>query len=135
VLLTSIALVTFALALLATNFTINDPPVWLAMVSLCTFVSAFSIGEGPVTWVLVAEIFPMSIRSKGTSLAMGLNRMMSGAIATLFLSMNQVRYHAGNTGQMQKAILPLYRPEMIWCLNAIRGIPSQLALLGYVGRP
>jgi len=32
----------------------------------------------------------MSIRSKGTSLAMGLNRMMSGAIATLFLSMNQV---------------------------------------------
>jgi len=95
VLLCSIALVTVALGMLATNFTIHEPPAWLAMASLCTFVSAFSIGEGPVTWVLVAEIFPMSIRSKGTSLAMGLNRMMSGAIATLFLSMNQVLTAAG----------------------------------------
>jgi hypothetical protein len=143
VMLWSISLVTIALSMLATNFTIHDPPSWLAIASLCTFVSAFSIGEGPVTWVLVSEvrdrsadttprlanavdspyasrhrsfrlsmlmhtqvrggavwhvgrqIFPMSIRSKGTSLAMGLNRMMSGAIATLFLSMNQVLTAAG----------------------------------------
>ncbi|KAL6974406.1 hypothetical protein U1Q18_028588 [Sarracenia purpurea var. burkii] len=67
-------------------------PAWaiaLCVVAVCADVSFFSIGLGPITWVYSSEIFPMRLRAQGTSLAVSVNRLVSGAVAMSFLSVSQ----------------------------------------------
>merc|ERR1712217_359234 len=44
----------------------------LEVAALCLFVVGFSIGFGPIVYVLNSEIYPQHWRSVGLSLAMGL---------------------------------------------------------------
>ncbi|KAK4786446.1 hypothetical protein SAY86_003135 [Trapa natans] len=70
----------------------SDKPAWaiaLCIVAVCADVSFFSIGLGPVTWVYTSEIFPTRLRAQGTSLAISVNRLVSGAIAMSFLSVSK----------------------------------------------
>ncbi|KAM7519296.1 hypothetical protein LguiB_018258 [Lonicera macranthoides] len=67
----------------------GERPLWaiaLCVVALCADVSFFSIGLGPITWVYSSEIFPMRLRAQGSSLAVSVNRVVSGAVAMSFLS-------------------------------------------------
>lgn len=64
-------------------------PEWaivLCVVAVCAAVSFFSIGLGPITWVYSSEIFPLRLRAQGTSLAISVNRLVSGVVAMTFLS-------------------------------------------------
>ncbi|PVV01058.1 hypothetical protein BB560_004540 [Smittium megazygosporum] len=45
----------------------------LAIVMVYTFVASFAISWGPVGWIYPAEIFPMAMRSKGTSFTTAAN--------------------------------------------------------------
>lgn len=45
------------------------------------------MGIGPVTWLLVSEVFPLGLRAKAISLATVANRLTSGTVALTFLSM------------------------------------------------
>jgi len=63
---------------------------WLAVVSLCVFMAAFSIGIGPVTWMLCAEMFPSSVRGKAMSLGTFVNRGTSGLIVLTYLPLTQL---------------------------------------------
>ncbi|KAF2304858.1 hypothetical protein GH714_039187 [Hevea brasiliensis] len=70
-----------------------DKPVWaiaLCIVAVCADVSFFSIGLGPVTWVYSSEIFPMRLRAQGSSLAISVNRLVSGIVAMTFLSISKL---------------------------------------------
>merc|ERR1719221_464473 len=58
---------------------------WFAVVSVCVFMAAFSIGIGPVTWLLCAEMFPSSVRAKAMSLGAFVNRLTSLLIAFSYL--------------------------------------------------
>jgi MFS transporter, SP family, galactose:H+ symporter len=40
----------------------------LAIVSLMTYVASFAISLGPIFWLLNAEIYPLSVRSKAAGL-------------------------------------------------------------------
>lgn len=42
---------------------------WLPLVSLCIFVIAFSIGFGPIPWMILGELFPSSIKGPASSIA------------------------------------------------------------------
>lgn len=67
----------------------NPKPLWatvVCIVAVCTDVSFFSIGLGPITWVYSSEIFPLRVRAQGTALAVSVNRLVSGAISMSFLS-------------------------------------------------
>lgn len=69
-----------------------EKPTWaiaLCIVAVCADVSFFSIGLGPVTWVYSSEIFPTRLRAQGTSLAISVNRLVSGAVAMSFLSISK----------------------------------------------
>ncbi|OWM66035.1 hypothetical protein CDL15_Pgr015461 [Punica granatum] len=69
-----------------------DNPSWaiaLCVVAVCADVSFFSIGLGPITWVYSSEIFPTALRAQGTSLAVAVNRLVSGAVAMSFLSISR----------------------------------------------
>lgn len=64
-------------------------PMWaiaLCVVAVCADVSFFSIGLGPITWVYSSEIFPIRLRAQGSSLAVSVNRLVSGVVAMTFLT-------------------------------------------------
>ncbi|KAK4484435.1 hypothetical protein RD792_007016 [Penstemon davidsonii] len=61
----------------------------LSVLSVCGNVGFFSIGIGPVCWVLTSEIFPLRVRAQASALgAMG-NRVCSGLVAMSFLSVSR----------------------------------------------
>lgn len=77
---------------------VNHKPPWaiaLCIVAVCADVSFFSIGLGPITWVYSSEIFPISLRAQGTSLAISVNRLVSGAVAMTFLTISNKITFAG----------------------------------------
>lgn len=70
----------------------ESKPVWaiaLCILAVCAAVSFFSIGLGPVTWVYSSEIFPTRLRAQGSSLAISVNRLVSGIVAMTFLSISE----------------------------------------------
>lgn len=70
----------------------SDKPGWaiaLCVVAVCAAVSFFSIGLGPTTWVYSSEIFPMRLRAQGSSLAISVNRLVSGVVSMSFLSISE----------------------------------------------
>ncbi len=41
---------------------------WLALGSLILFIASFAIGLGPVFWLMISEIFPLSLRSRAMAI-------------------------------------------------------------------
>ncbi|RSM03460.1 hypothetical protein CEP52_007410 [Fusarium oligoseptatum] len=54
---------------------------WVAVAFIWVYVGAFGATWGPVSWTLVAEIFPLSIRSKGSSIGASSNWLNNFAVA------------------------------------------------------
>ncbi|KAK7219545.1 hypothetical protein V2G26_007548 [Clonostachys chloroleuca] len=54
---------------------------WTAVAFIWVYVGAFGATWGPVSWTLVAEIFPLSIRSKGSSIGASSNWLNNFAVA------------------------------------------------------
>ncbi|KAK5677780.1 hypothetical protein LTS10_009663 [Elasticomyces elasticus] len=54
---------------------------WVAVVFVWLYIVNFAYGWGPVSWTLIAEIFPLSIRAKGTSISASSNWMNNFVIA------------------------------------------------------
>jgi MFS family permease len=70
----------------------DSKPTWaivLCILAVCADVSFFSIGLGPITWVYSSEIFPMRLRAQGLSLAISVNRLVSGVVSMTFLTISK----------------------------------------------
>jgi len=81
-----------ALAIIGKTSTVGmgrEAASYLAVIAACTNVAFFSVGMGPVNWVLGAEIFPLRLRAKAASLGVGVNRGMSGVVSMTFLSISK----------------------------------------------
>ncbi|XP_026418158.1 probable polyol transporter 4 [Papaver somniferum] len=61
----------------------------LAILLVCGNVAFFSVGIGPVCWVLTSEIFPLRVRAQAAALGAVGNRLCSGLIAMSFLSVSR----------------------------------------------
>ncbi|KAK5122853.1 hypothetical protein LTR85_003768 [Meristemomyces frigidus] len=59
----------------------NAAAGWVAVVFVWLYIANFAYGWGPVSWTLIAEIFPLSIRAKGTSISASANWMNNFIIA------------------------------------------------------
>lgn len=55
----------------------------LVMIAIIGFIVGFSISLGPITWALLAEVFPGSVRGLGISIASTLNGITSFVVVTL----------------------------------------------------
>ncbi|KAB8849531.1 hypothetical protein FH972_026774 [Carpinus fangiana] len=70
----------------------DSKPTWvivLCILAVSADVSFFSIGLGPITWVYSSEIFPMRLRAQGSSLAISVNRLVSGVVSMTFLTISK----------------------------------------------
>lgn len=77
-----------ALLVLAAGFYGSAP--WLgtvSLVSLMVYVSFFAISLGPVTWVIIAEIYPLRIRGKAMTVAIMANWATNFLVSRIFLDL------------------------------------------------
>merc|ERR1711871_1214779 len=51
------------------------------------FAVFFSIGLGPVSWLLISEILPLRVRSNGVMIGVALNRFAGFLVASTFLGL------------------------------------------------
>eukprot|EP00257_Ricinus_communis_P016413 XP_015574580.1 probable polyol transporter 4 isoform X2 [Ricinus communis] len=63
--------------------------IGLAMLSVCANVAFFSIGLGPVCWVMSSEIFPLRLRAQASALGAVGSRVSSGVVTMSFLSVSR----------------------------------------------
>lgn len=59
----------------------------VAVISLIAYVGFFGVGLGPITWLLLSEIYPLSIRGKAMTLAISLNSLCNYVVSLLFLDL------------------------------------------------
>lgn len=54
---------------------------WVCVALIWVYIAAFGATWGPVSWTLIAEIFPLSIRAKGASISASSNWLNNFAVA------------------------------------------------------
>jgi SP family galactose:H+ symporter-like MFS transporter len=89
-LLTGLIGMVISLAVLGIAFWIpNQGQVvgWIAAVSLAAYVGSFAIGLGPVFWLLISEIYPLSVRGLAMSIATVANWASNLIVALTFLTL------------------------------------------------
>ena len=73
---------------LATSFQFEALGFW-ALVAMLFYIAGFAMSWGPVTWVLLSELFPNSIRSKGLALAVSVQWIANYAVSFSFPILNE----------------------------------------------
>jgi MFS family permease len=81
-----VTLVMFALAAAFSYTRSGTSGGGLVIFLLCVYMILFSLGMGPVTWVLSAEMLPSRARAKGMTLCSFVNRLVSGSVALTVLT-------------------------------------------------
>lgn len=69
--------------------------IGLAILAVCGNVAFFSIGIGPICWVVSSEIFPLRLRAQASALGAVGSRVSSGAVAMSFLTVSHAITVAG----------------------------------------
>lgn len=59
----------------------------MALVCLIVYIASFAIGLGPVFWLVIPEIFPLSVRSPAMSLSTVGNWGSNFLVSSFFLSL------------------------------------------------
>lgn len=100
----------FAIAL---AFFIKMPGIHLiALIGLMAYVASFAIGMGPVPWLILSEIYPLSIRGQAMGFASFMNWLANYVVALTFLDLTKY-FSTGGT----------------FCIYALFGIVSFFFIL------
>lgn len=86
-LITGAVLMAAAMAALGTLFYLQTVAVW-AVVAVVVYIAGFALSWGPVVWVLLAEMFPNSIRGKALSLAVAVQWISNFLVTQTFRVMD-----------------------------------------------
>jgi len=98
-LLVGIGGMTVSLGILSLAFHISvrsGALAWLAVISMMAYVASFAISLGPIFWLLIAEIYPLKIRSSSEGLAATFNWGSNLLVTLTFLTLVQ-RFGASPT--------------------------------------
>ncbi len=91
-LLTGIAGMTVSLSVLGWAFRSASPSgllSWVAVISIMVYVASFAISLGPIFWLLIAEIYPLKVRSSAEGLAATFNWGSNLLVSLTFLTLLQ----------------------------------------------
>ncbi len=87
VLIFSLACQCIALAMLSiASYLPTDMHTYLFLICLLLYFFGFAIGLGPVTWLIIAEIYPKAIRAKAIGLTVMINNITAFLVAGFFLT-------------------------------------------------
>jgi sugar porter (SP) family MFS transporter len=84
--LTSLGILTLALPLLSPE----TIPSYLSLIGITVFFIGFSVGLGPVCWLIPSEIFTNSVRSKGMSMCVLFNRLFAFFSSALVIPLSDL---------------------------------------------
>jgi len=76
--------------------TIAESIGWLPLTSLLIYVSAFCIGIGTVSWILIGELLPAKVRGLGGSVAASTSWLSSFVITKTFIDIQRSLTRAGS---------------------------------------
>eukprot|EP00730_Choanoeca_flexa_P007041 TRINITY_DN12272_c0_g1_i1.p1 TRINITY_DN12272_c0_g1~~TRINITY_DN12272_c0_g1_i1.p1 ORF type:complete len:568 (+),score=125.53 TRINITY_DN12272_c0_g1_i1:1928-3631(+) len=80
--------------MVAISFMIDGgAPITIA--GVCSYMAMFSVGWGPICWVIVSEMFPMKVRGMAAGTGTFINRVLSGTIAMSYLSLSKLLTESG----------------------------------------
>ncbi|PPD73663.1 hypothetical protein GOBAR_DD29419 [Gossypium barbadense] len=63
--------------------------IGLAILFVCSNVAFFSVGIGPICWVVSSEIFPLRLRAQASGLGAVGSRVSNGVICMSFLTLSR----------------------------------------------
>jgi len=87
-LLIGIAGMAISLLFLSMGFITHEKGLYdLSLFSLMAYVTFFAIGLGPCVWLIVSEIYPLHIRAKAMSIAIGFNWICNFIVSLTFLTL------------------------------------------------
>ena len=92
-LLTGIAGMAVALGVLGFAFqgaARSSASTWLAVISVMAYVASFAISLGPIFWLLIAEIYPLRIRTSAEGLSATFNWGSNLLVSLTFLTLLQI---------------------------------------------
>lgn len=64
----------------------------IAVITLLLYEAAYALGLGTVTWVLLAEIFPASVRGRGMCAVTCLRWLADFIIPTVFIKIGELKF-------------------------------------------
>jgi MFS transporter, SP family, galactose:H+ symporter len=79
-----------SLVLLGIGFLTQNPTpglAWTSMICVMAYVACFAISLGPIFWLMIAEIYPLKLRSRAMSLAAAANWGSNFLVALTFLTL------------------------------------------------
>jgi sugar porter (SP) family MFS transporter len=76
-----------ALGVFFSSSSLQHEASWIALVCLIVYIASFAVGLGPVFWVMIAEIFPLPVRSAAMSASTVGNWAANFLVSTFFLSL------------------------------------------------
>merc|ERR1719471_1046608 len=65
----------------------NVLPGWIPLMALMIYVVSFSLGFGPIPWLMMGEVFPSRIRGAAASIATALNWAFTFVVTKTFMDM------------------------------------------------
>lgn len=81
---------TICLATLGTYFHLKEQDfpmegiTWLPLVAVAVFIIMFSLGLGPLPWIVVSEIFASNVKAQASSIACAANWLMAFLVTKVF---------------------------------------------------
>lgn len=70
----------------------GETPGWIPLIALMVYVVSFSIGFGPIPWLMMGEVFPSRIRGAAASFATAFNWSCTFLVTKTFMDL-QVLYY------------------------------------------
>ncbi|XP_037031895.1 facilitated trehalose transporter Tret1-like isoform X2 [Bradysia coprophila] len=62
---------------------------WLPIVAMCVFIVVFSLGFGPIPWLMVGEIFPADVKGLASSICGAFNWALAFVITKTFTNIRE----------------------------------------------
>ncbi|KAG9149688.1 hypothetical protein Leryth_012422 [Lithospermum erythrorhizon] len=116
----TVCLFTLGITLWVMGNDANSVGIMLAILCVCGNVAFFSVGIGPICWVLSSEVFPLKLRAQASALASIGSRVSSGVIAMSFLSVSHA-ITVGGTFLVFSAISALSVAFIYKCIPETKG--------------
>ena len=64
-----------------------EVPGWIPLLALMVYVVSFSIGFGPIPWLMMGEIFPSRIRGPAASISTAFNWTCTFIVTKTFMEL------------------------------------------------